>query len=211
MDDHPIVHEGLEHILKRETDMTVCGFAENASGAIAGIEKHNPDLVIIDVTLKGSVSGIDLTKKIREQYPNIKMLVLSMFDEELYAERAIRAGANGYLMKEELRGIIVNAIRQIMSGKLFLSEKMTSKFLNDLLFDQSEKVGNSIEKLTNRELEVFQLIGQGYKSLEIAQKLNVSVKTIGTHRFRIQNKLNLKNSAQLVKYSVEWLHISKTI
>ena len=131
-----------------------------------------------------------------------------MFDEELYAERVIRAGANGYLMKEELRGTIVSAIRTILAGQLFLSDKMTARFLNDLLFDQSNQIGNSIEKLSNREFEVFQLIGQGYKTIEIAEKLNVSAKTIGTHRFRMQEKLNIKNSAQLVKYAIEWLHTS---
>ena len=208
VDDHPVIHEGLEYILNREDDIAVCATAENVNDALAGIEKHQPDIVLIDITLKGSASGIDLIEQIRTYHRGIKTLVLSMFDEELYAERVIRAGANGYLMKEELRGTIVSAIRTILAGQLFLSDKMTARFLNDLLFDQSNQIGNSIEKLSNREFEVFQLIGQGYKTIEIAEKLNVSAKTIGTHRFRMQEKLNIKNSAQLVKYAIEWLHTS---
>ncbi len=208
VDDHPVIHEGLENILNRETDMAVCATAENVNDALTCIEKYKPDIVLIDITLKGSASGIDLIEQIKSYHRGIKTLVLSMFDEELYAERVIRAGANGYLMKEELRGTIVKAIRTIINGGLFLSDNMTSRFLNNLLLNQSEQIGNSIEKLSNRELEVFQLIGQGYKTIEIADMLNVSAKTIGTHRFRMQEKLNIKNSAQLVKYAIEWLHSS---
>ncbi len=204
VDDHPIIHEGLEHLLSQEEDMVVCGYAESAKDAITEIDRLNPDLVLVDIILKGSVGGIDLVKEIRSRYPDLKTLVLSMHDENLYAERAIRAGAMGYLMKEELRGTIVKAIRQIMDGKIYLSENMISKFLDDFMFDQQEKIGPNIDKLSDRELEVFQLIGQGYKTNEIAKKLDVSVKTIGTYRMRMQEKLNLESSASLIKYAVEW-------
>ncbi len=206
VDDHPIVYEGLRYLINSEDDMKVCGFAESANSAIANINKTNPDLVIVDIGLKGGNNGIELVKNIRSHYPKIQTFVLSMYDETIYAERVIRVGARGYLMKEELRGAIIKAIRHVMSGKIYLSENMVSRFFDNLLFDQSEKVGTTIEKLTNRELSVLQLIGKGCKTSEIAQKLNVSVKTIGTHRFRIQNKLNIKGNARLVKYAIEWAH-----
>lgn len=209
VDDHPIVHEGLEHLLNREDDIEVCGYSETVNGAIENIEKLKPDFAIVDLSLKGGVSGLELVKAIRDRYPDIKTLVLSMHDENLYAERSIRAGANGYLMKEELRGTIVKAIRHIMKGKLFLSEKIVTKFLDDLMFDQQETEERDIDKLSNRELEVFRLIGRGYKTNEIAKMLNVSAKTINTHRYRLQEKLNLRDSASLVKYAIEFSYHNK--
>ncbi len=208
VDDHPIVREGLEYLLNREEGIVVCGSAESANEAMATINDANPDLAVVDIGLKEGVSGLELVKRIHDEYPLIKTFVLSMLDENIYAERAIRAGARGYLMKEEVKGKIVTAIRQIMSGKIYLSDNMVSKVLDNLLYDQSKTIKTGIEKLTNRELEVLQLIGEGYKTHEIAEKLNVSVKTVGTHRFRVQNKLNLKNSTYLVKYAIEYIRSS---
>ena len=207
-DDHPIVFQGIEQLLNREEDLSVCGSAVDAHGAIKAIEKLKPNLVIVDISLKGSVSGIELIKGIRKRFPHTYTLVLSMYDESLYAERAIRAGARGYVRKEELTGTIVKAIRQVLSGKIYLSETMTSRLLNNLIYDQTEKLGVSTEKLTNRELEVLDLVGNGYSTIEIAKELNLSVKTISTHRLRIRNKLNLKNNSELIKYAVQWVHKS---
>ncbi len=208
VDDHPIVREGLEYLLNREDDIVVCGAAESANEAMAIIGDANPDLAVIDIGLKDGVSGLELVKRIRDEHPIIKTFVLSMLDENIYAERAIRAGARGYLMKEEVKSTIVTAIRQIIAGKIYLSDNMVSKVLDTLLYDQSKTIKTGLEKLTNRELEVLQLIGEGYKTNDIAEKLNVSVKTVGTHRFRVQNKLNLKNSTQLVKYAIEYIRSS---
>ncbi|MCP4129646.1 MAG: response regulator transcription factor [bacterium] len=206
VDDHPIVCDGLKQLLEREDDMEVCGVAENANEAISAIKKKDPDLVVADISLKGGISGIELTKGIKNRYPSVPVLVLSMHDEALYAERAIRAGARGYIMKHEMTGIIVKAIRQIIEGKIFLSEKMTSRFLDGLMYNQANKIGATIETLTDRELEVFQLVGHGHSTREIARKLNLSVKTIDTYRLRIKTKLNLKSSTELVKLAIEWMH-----
>jgi DNA-binding NarL/FixJ family response regulator len=204
IDDHPIVRDGLEHLLAREEDLVICGFAEDAESGMKTIDEVQPDLAIVDISLKAGKSGLELTKLIHAQYPALPVLILSMHDESLYAERVIRSGARGYVMKHEMTSTIVNAIRQVMSGKIFLSEKMTSRLLDNLMFDQPQKITNPVEKLTDRELEVFRLMGQGTRTSEIAGKLKVSVKTIDTHRLRIKNKLNLKSSSELIKFAVEW-------
>jgi DNA-binding NarL/FixJ family response regulator len=205
-DDHPIVFQGLKQLLNREGDLSVCGSAANVNDAIKAIEMLKPNLVIVDISLKGSVSGIELIKGIRKRFPNTYTMVLSMYDETLYAERAIRAGARGYVKKEEFTNTIVKAIRQVLSGKIYLSETMTSRLLDNLIYDQSERLAVSTEKLTNRELEVLSLVGNGYSTIEIARELNLSVKTISTHRLRIRNKLNLKNNSELIRYAVQWVH-----
>jgi DNA-binding NarL/FixJ family response regulator len=205
-DDHPIVFQGLKQLLNREGDLSVCGSAANVNDAIKAIEILKPNLVIVDISLKGSVSGIELIKGIRKRFPNTYTMVLSMYDETLYAERAIRAGARGYVKKEEFTNTIVKAIRQVLSGKIYLSETMTSRLLDNLIYDQSERLAVSTEKLTNRELEVLSLVGNGYSTIEIARELNLSVKTISTHRLRIRNKLNLKNNSELIRYAVQWVH-----
>ena len=206
VDDHPIVCDGLKVLLEKEENFVVCGMSENANNAISELNKNKADIAIVDISLKGGVSGIDLTKAIKNRYPKIHVLVLSMHDEILYAERAIRAGARGYVMKHEMTGVIVKAIKQIISGKIFLSDKMTSRLLDDLMFNQSQKIGTSMETLTNRELEVFQFIGKGFRTSDIAKKLNLSVKTIDTYRLRIKTKFHLKNSTELVKLAIEWMH-----
>ncbi len=206
VDDHPIVREGLEHLLSRENDMEVCGFASNANEALSNINETKPDFMIVDIGLEDGINGIELLKMIRKQHPQIKTLVLSMYDEKLYAERAVQAGARGYLMKEDFIDTIVTAIRQIMNGHLYLSNNIVSKVVDNFLSDQSGDGRAGIEKLTNRELEVLQLIGRGFKTLEIAKNLNISVKTVGTYRSRIQTKLNIENNAGLVKFAIDWVH-----
>lgn len=205
VDDHPIVRDGLAYILNKEADISVCGYAEDADGTLDAIKKLSPDITIVDISLKGSKSGLELTKNIHGLYPDLPILVMSMHDESLYAQRVIRSGARGYVSKHEMSSTIVQAIRRVMDGKVYLSDNQTSKFIDELVVNQSKIVTTSIEKLTNKELDVFRLIGQGKKTSEIAADLGVSIKTIDTHRLRIKNKLNMKSSSELIKYAVEWM------
>lgn len=204
VDDHPIVHQGLEMLLGHESNLEICGYAATANEAIDKIKDLEPHLVLVDISLKGGVSGIDLIKGIRDRYPAVETLVLSMHDESIYAERVIRAGARGYVKKEELTKTIVNAIQTVLEGRIYLSNTMTTSLLKDLYYDQVGKVKVSIDKLTDRELEVLRFISRGYRTSDIAKKLNVSVKTIDSHRLRIKRKLNLKSSAEMIKFAVEW-------
>jgi len=207
VDDHPIVYNGLEMLLSKEKDLYICGHAESASETLKYLNKEKePDLIIIDISLKGNVNGIDLLKTVKQRFPKIKPLVLSMHDEELYAERAIRAGAMGYLKKEELTTTIIKAIRDIASGNFFLSDKMSKKILNKLFLGKKDLSLNSFEKLSNREFEIFQFIGEGYSTSEIAKKLNVSVKTVDTHKYRMKNKLGLSSSSELIKLAVKHIN-----
>ncbi len=206
VDDHPVVRDGLKLLLELENDLQVCGLAENARKAMKEISTEKPDLTIVDISLKGTINGIELTKALKNRYPKMPILVLSMHDESIYAERAIRAGAKGYIMKHEMTGAIVTAIRSILEGKLYLSENMTSKFLEKVMNINGNKFKSPLDGLTNRELEVFQLIGEGVRTRDIAAKLNLSIKTIDTYRLRIKTKLNIDNSTELTKTAIEWNH-----
>lgn len=207
VDDHPIVANGIQQLIDREPDMKVIHSVQDADGAIKFIEKVTPDLVIVDISLKGSTNGIDLIKSLKKRYPKIKTLVLSMHEENLYAERAIKAGAKGYIMKNDLTDNIVKAIRSILRGNLYLSEIITSKLLNHMVNEKEEKDDEAeIKKLSDREFEVFQFISKGIKTSDIAKEINISVKTVEAHKLRIKNKLNLKSSNELNKYAIEWKH-----
>ena len=207
VDDHPIVANGIQQLIDREPDMKVIQSVQDAESAIKFIEKLTPDLLVVDISLKGSTNGIDLIKSLKKRYPKIKSLVLSMHEENLYAERAIKAGAKGYIMKNDLTDNIVKAIRSILSGNLYLSEAITSKLLNHMVNEEEEKDDETeIKKLSDREFEVFQFISKGVKTSDIAKEINISVKTVEAHKLRIKNKLNLKSSTELNKYAIEWKH-----
>ncbi len=207
VDDHPIVANGIQQLIDREPDMKVIQSVQDAESAIKFIEKLTPDLLVVDISLKGSTNGIDLIKSLKKRYPKIKSLVLSMHEENLYAERAIKAGAKGYIMKNDLTDNIVKAIRSILSGNLYLSETITSKLLNHMVNEEEEKDDEKeIKKLSDREFEVFQFISKGVKTSDIAKEINISVKTVEAHKLRIKNKLNLKSSTELNKYAIEWKH-----
>jgi len=207
VDDHPIVANGIQQLIDREPDMKVIQSVQDAESAIKCIEKLTPDLLVVDISLKGSTNGIDLIKSLKKRYPKIKSLVLSMHEENLYAERAIKAGAKGYIMKNDLTDNIVKAIRSILSGNLYLSETITSKLLNHMVNEEEEKDDETeIKKLSDREFEVFQFISKGVKTSDIAKEINISVKTVEAHKLRIKNKLNLKSSTELNKYAIEWKH-----
>jgi DNA-binding NarL/FixJ family response regulator len=204
VDDHPIVRQGLKELIERDKDILVCGDAGDTKGAIRVIAKHEPDLALVDISLNGTSSGIDLIRAIRDRFPAIKTLVLSMHDELTFAERAIRAGAGGYIMKKEATRNIIQAIRKVMQGGIYLSEEMSGRIINKLLHANPDAVDMTIEKLSNKQLDVFQLIGKGFKTGEIAKKLNISANTVESHRRHIKEKLGLNNSAELTHHAVQW-------
>lgn len=204
VEDHPIFRMGMTELINREKDMKVCGDAEDVSGARTIIETHQPDMVVVDLSLKNS-NGIDLVKEISQQHEKMSCLVLSMHDESLHAERCIMAGAKGYIMKEEASTSVVKAIREILSGNLYVSSTIMSHILNKFRNKPAALHESPLKNLTDREMEIFQFIGRGYASGEIAKQLNISVKTIGTYRERIKNKLHLKHSGRLVRHAVIWV------
>jgi PAS domain S-box-containing protein len=204
VDDHPIVRQGLVQIINREEDLYVCGEARNADEAIKLVSQLKPHLVTVDVSLDGT-SGIDLIKALRSRYPGLYHLVLSIYDEALYAERAISVGARGYVMKQEAPFTIIKAIRTVLDGKQYFSENVKEKFINRFQYEKLNNRNISIESLTNREFEVFQYIGQGMGNRHIADKLKISVKTVENYRERIKNKLNIGSSADVVQFAVQWM------
>lgn len=209
VDDHPIVRQGMAVLINQEVDIKVSTEASNAAEALAIIQESRPDAVIIDVSLQGT-SGLDLTKSIRETWPELPILVLSMHDEALYAERALRAGARGYVMKQEAADTVIHAIRTVLNGDIYLSRSLSAKVLRDLVdgVHPSDNDLYGIERLSDRELEVFELIGRGYATRRIAETLNLSVKTIETHRAHIKQKLKLKNATELVHRAYHWIETS---
>jgi DNA-binding NarL/FixJ family response regulator len=202
VDDHPLVRRGLADLLAREPDIEVCGEATDVAEAMREIERSPPDLVVIDLTLKGG-HGIDLIEKIKAKDERIRMLVSSMHDEMLFAERVLRAGAMGYVTKQEPPETLLCAVRQILRGEVYLSNKMTSRLLHQVVGGVLP-AESPLQSLSNREIEVFEMIGQGLTTMQIARRLELSPKTIETHREKIKQKLNLKNSAELSRRAVQW-------
>ncbi|MGO9108843.1 MAG: response regulator transcription factor [Thermoguttaceae bacterium] len=203
MDDHPVVRLGLSLAIRREADMEVCGEAENIEEALHLVEGGHPDVVIIDISLDGE-DGIELIDYIKSRWPSVKILVYSSHDEETFAGRVLRAGATGFVSKREAMPKIIVAVRQILCGEVFLSPQMTTRLL------QRAAVGkpldnNPTESLSNRELQVFEMIGRGMNTVEIAHKLQVSPKTIESHRKVIKTKLNVETSAQLSRRAFQWV------
>jgi DNA-binding NarL/FixJ family response regulator len=203
VDDHPVFREGLVGLVKREPDFMVCGEADNASHALSAIESLKPDLVLADIGLPGK-SGLELLKDLRAMCPELAVLVISMYEETLYAERVLRAGARGYLMKQEGPENILRAMRQVLNGQTYVSERMSVRILN-VFSGRSDKARSPIARLSDREFEILQLIGQGKDSSAIAKHLHVSSKTVDAHRGHIKEKLNLKNGTELIYYAVRWV------
>jgi DNA-binding NarL/FixJ family response regulator len=201
VDDHPVLRQGLVQLINTEPDLSVCGQYEDAAQAFAALPALCPDLAIIDLSLKGS-SGLELVKNSRACFPKLRILVLSMHDESLYAERVLRAGATGYIMKQEASEKVLEAIRQVLGGGVYLSEKMGAKLMHQLIGGKAAGRGSSLEQLSDRELEVFGLIGQGKSTRQIAEHLCLSVKTIESHRAHIKEKLHLKDANELVHTAI---------
>lgn len=205
VDDHPITRAGVSVLINQEDNLTVCGEADNAPVALDLIRKLKPDLVVMDITLKTS-SGIELMKNVKALMPELPVLMMSMHDENLYAERALRAGAKGYIMKQEASDKILTAIRCVLSGEPYLSDKMKARLLQSLVHKKKpSEAGFSIDSLSDREMEVFQLIGNGFTTRQIATRLNLSVKTIDSYREHLKLKLQLENGAELVRHAIQWV------
>jgi len=203
VDDHPLVREWLTNLIHQQSDLEVCGEAESAPQACEAILKSRPDIAIVDISLK-SGSGIELIKNIRAVAPEVAMIVLSMHDESLYAERALRAGARGYIMKRETAKKVIAAIRQVLQGKLYLSELMRVHFAEKFVGGDPPATSLPIKQLSDRELEVFQLLGQGYETRQIAVSLNISMKTVQAFCARIKEKLSLASATELLREAVRW-------
>jgi DNA-binding NarL/FixJ family response regulator len=202
VDDHSVVRDGLAKLINGEEDLTVCGDAGNIQEAFQGIEECKPDIVIVDITLKDG-SGIRLIENLTYSNADLPVLVLSMHDESVYAERCIKAGAKGYIMKQEPSDKMISAIRKVLNGRKYLSDKLEEKFV-DCFFSKTKKQSISpLERLTNRELEVYQLIGQGLKKRAIAGNLNISVKTVENHMEHIKKKIDLKTSHEIILHAVQ--------
>jgi len=204
VDDHPILRKGLSLFINQEPDLVVAGEAEDAHHALEMIDALKPDMVIIDISLPG-IDGIELIKTIKMRYHNIPALVVSMHDESLFAERAIRAGARGYIMKQEAVEDVLVAIRRVLNGEIFVSNKIATRMLEKFVDTDTGKVASFIELLSNRELTVFQMIGQGFGTRQIAEKLHISVKTVESYRAHIKEKLKLNNATDLLKYAIQWV------
>lgn len=204
VDDHPIFRQGLAQLINQATDLTVCGEADDALSAMEVITQLKPDVVLLDITLKGS-SGLELIKEIKKHDHRLAILVLSMHDESVYAERALRAGAMGYVTKEEATERVLTAIRHVLNGKIFLSEEMSSQMLNKFATSKLTQRRSSLDSLSDRELEVFALVGRGLGTREVSEKMHLSIKTIETHREHIKQKLNLKNATELARRAIQWV------
>ncbi len=203
VDDHPILRMGMRELLNQEDGFEVCAVAETISSARKAIRETEPDMAIIDISLAGE-NGLDLVKEINGSNRNIAILVLSMHDESVWAERAIRAGARGYIMKKEAAESIVTAVRNILDGKVHVSDKIMARLLDKFHVNPDSSTACTEEALTDRELEVFRLIGLGLSTREIASRMNLGVKTIGTYRDRIKQKLCIKSGSELTRRAVLW-------
>jgi DNA-binding NarL/FixJ family response regulator len=203
VDDHPMVRERLAEVINREPDLTVCAEAGDRVNALAAIEAASPRLVIVDLALKNS-SGLELIKDIHVRWPHLKVLVVSMHDESLYAERVLRAGARGYITKQEATRNILLAIRRVLSGAIYLNEKAASTVIARLTSNPSVEGGAISDRLTDRELQVFELTGNGLSIREIAEQLHIDIKTVETYRVRIKDKLDLKGSSELLRLAIQW-------
>jgi DNA-binding NarL/FixJ family response regulator len=204
VDDHPIVRERLGDLIAEEPDLVVCGEAEDGHGALEAVEKTRPDVAVVDISLKDTY-GIELIKDLKIRHPDLPVLVLSMHEESMYAERAIRAGAKGYLNKQEATQKVISAIRQVLDGKIFLSEQMAAGLIQKMAGVRTppKEGGTPVDVLTDRELEIFQLLGEGKSAKDIAKALHISVKTVEAHREHIKQKLKLKTSNELLRYAIE--------
>ena len=203
VDDHAVFRDGLVRIIDQEKDLSVCGEASDGMEALDLAPRLKPDLVIVDVSLEG-MTGIDLTKSLREHFPDIRILVLSMHKESIYAERALRAGANGYIMKKESGRKLLGAMRHVLAGQTYISEDLNQLILEKLSGAAGKADQAPIDRISDRELEVFRLIGQGYGTRQMADHLHVSMKTVESYRERIRAKLNFDSTFELVQHAIHW-------
>jgi DNA-binding NarL/FixJ family response regulator len=203
VDDHPLVREWLSNLINQLPDLIVCGEAASGAEALQGMEISNPNIAIVDLSLKEG-SGLETIKAIKAQFPQTAVIVLSMHDEQYYAERTMRAGARGYVMKGEITSDILAAIRDVLAGKIYLSPRMREVFAERFVDGHVPDSRSPVETLSDRELQVFQLLGQGIETRRVAQRLNVSIKTVQAYCARIKDKLQLSNASELLREAVRW-------
>lgn len=204
VDDHPLMQQGLSVTLNSEPDIEVAWVASSAEEALGELHDNKPDLVVTDISLPG-MSGLELVKSVGAMYPGVRTLVVSRHDESLYAERAIRAGARGYIMKLEAGDVIVKAVRRVLNGGIFVSEEINERLLLSMAAGKSFASNSPFDLLSDRELEVFELTGKGQTTRDIAERLHLSVKTVESYRARIKEKLQLTSAAELVQHAVQWV------
>jgi len=208
LEDHPLMRKGIREIIEHEKDMTVCAEADSANRAVGLIARLDPDIAIVDISLAGETGGIDLIKAMTGRGMRTKAIVLTMHGESLYVEQALHAGARGYIAKSEAPQIIIGAIRDVMKGGLFVSSSVSGIVIDRLVNDAVEPC-KSVEGLTGRELEILELIGKGYKPVDISKSLNLSINTVETHRKNIRGKLGLSSSGDLMRHAIEWVHSNR--
>jgi DNA-binding NarL/FixJ family response regulator len=203
VDDHPLMRQGLAMLINQQQDIQVCGEAEDAQAAIHAIAELHPDILILDISLNGP-DGLDVLKNIRTFNPDLPVLILSMHDEAIYAERALRARANGYIMKQEATEKVLVAVRRILNGEVYLSERMSNKMLQQYIGGAPSMIQSRIASLSDRELEVFRMIGEGRGTREIAEELHLSIKTVETYQAHIKEKLALRSGRELIQHAIQW-------
>lgn len=203
VDDHPVTRQGLKALINQQLNLEVCAEADSGPQAMDMLQRTAPDLALVDVTLK-SMNGIELTKALKAQAPNLPILVVSMHDESLYAERALRAGAMGYVMKQEAGEKVAVAVQHLLRGEIYLSPRMKEKMLHRFVHKKSDTAVFAMDTLSDREMEVFELIGNGFSTRQIAEKLNLSSKTIDSYREHLKLKLSLETGADLVRHAIQW-------
>ena len=203
VDDHPLVREGLTNLINRQSDLIVCGEAKDSASAIDGIAKERPDVAIIDISLTNE-SGLELIKDLVKQFPQVALIVLSMHDEALYAERALRAGARGYVMKHEMSKNVLASIRRVIGGEVYVSERIVNRMALRLVSSGQKLARSPVERLSDRELEIFQLLGQGRAPSEIARDLNLSLKTVQAYCARAKDKFGVTSLTELLRAAIRW-------
>jgi DNA-binding NarL/FixJ family response regulator len=203
VDDHPLVREGLTNLINRQSDLVVCGEAKDSAEAIDGMTKERPDIAIIDISLTNE-SGLELIKQLVKQFPQVALIVLSMHDEALYAERALRAGARGYVMKHETSKNVLTSIRRVIGGDTYVSERIVNRMALRLTSARRPVASSPVERLSDRELEIFQLLGQGRTPSEIARDLNLSLKTVQAYCARAKEKFGVTSLTQLLRAAIRW-------
>ena len=208
VDDHPVIIKGIADLLATEPDLVVCGQACDVPSALQLAERERPDVAVVDITLKEG-NGIDLIKQLLERWPKLAILVLSMHEEPFYAERVFRAGARGYVSKGEPGCQVVEGIRQVLRGEVYVGEQLAAKMVDKLVGGRRDDDRRSIDRLSEREFQVFELIGQGFNTRQVAEKLSLSVKTVDAHRENIKGKLRLKNATELLKTAIQWVQFER--
>jgi len=203
VDDHPIVRQGLTLLINQERDLTVCGEAEEMHSALQSIESAKPDIVVLDISLNGP-DGLDLLKHLRSRHPKLPVLMLSIHDESIYAERTLRAGANGYIMKQEATDKVLIALRRILSNEIYVSDRIANNMLRHYVRGDQGAQSSPVTELSDRELEIFRLIGQGHTTRQIANELHLSVKTVESYQAHIKEKLSLHSARELVQHAIRW-------